>query len=100
MERVMIKLKRLQRLIERGLLAEEELVRVLRESENSNACPEEVLIKNGVPRHEVLLSLAGYYKCPFVEYDESVVLSRLLMKRLDMEELKSLLWVLEGRYGG
>ena len=93
MERVMIKRKRLQRLIERGVLAEEELDRVLRESENSNAWPEEVLIKNNVPRHEVLLSLAGYYGCPFVEYDEGVVLSRPLMKRLDMEELKRLLWV-------
>ena len=89
----MIKRKRLQRLIDRGVLAEEELNRVLRESERSGVRPEEVLINKGVPRHEVLLSLAGYYGCPFVEYDESVVLSRQLMKRLDMEGLKRLLWV-------
>lgn len=93
MERVMIKRNRLRRLIDRRLLAEEELDRVLRETENSDAWPEEVLIKKGVPRHEVLLSLAGYYGCPFVEYDEGVVLSRPLMKRLDMEGLKRLLWV-------
>ena len=93
MEQGMIKLKRLQRLIDRGVLAEEELDRVLRESEKSGTWPEEVLIKKGVPRHEVLLSLAGYYECPFVEYDEGVVLSRPLMKRVDMEELKRLLWV-------
>ena len=94
MERAMIKRHRLQRLLDRGVLAEEELDRVLRESDNSDDFwPEEVLIKNGVPRHEVLLSLAGYYECPFVEYDEGIVLSRPLMKRIDMEELKSLLWV-------
>ena len=93
MELVMIKRKRLQRLIDRGVLAEEQLDRVLRESENSEAWPEEVLIINGVAKHEVLFSLAGYYECPFVEYDEGVVLSRPLLKRLDMEELKRLLWV-------
>ena len=93
MERVMIKQKRLRRLIDRGVLAEEELNRILKESENSDACPEEVLIKNGVPRHEVLLSLAGYHECPFVEYDEGVLLSRPLMNRVNMEELKRLLWV-------
>ena len=89
----MNKRKRLQRLIDRGVLTGEELDRVLRESEDSGAWPEEVLIKKGVPRHELLFSLAGYYGCPFVEYDEGVVLSRPLMKRIDMEELKSLLWV-------
>ncbi len=89
----MIKRKRLQRLIDRGALAEAELDSVLRESENSGDWPEEVLIKNSVPRHEVLLSLAGYYECPFVEYDEGIVLSRPLLKRIDMERLKRLLWV-------
>jgi len=59
------------------VLAEEELDRVLRESEKSGAWPEDALIKIGVPRHEVLLSLAGYYECPFVEYEEGVVLSDL-----------------------
>lgn len=96
MERGMIKRHRLQRLIDRGVLAEGELDRLLRESGNScdtDSWPEEVLIKNGVAKHEVLFSLAGFYECPFVEYGESVVLSRPLMKRLDMEELKSLLWV-------
>jgi uncharacterized membrane protein YidH (DUF202 family) len=89
----MIKRHRLQRLIDRGVLAEGELDRVLRESEKSGGWPEEVLIKKGVPRHELLLSLAGYYECPFIEYDEGVVLSRPLMKRIDMEELKKSLWV-------
>jgi len=67
MERIILKRKRLQRLIDRGVLAEEELDRILRESENSgytDSWTEEVLIKKGVPRHEVLLSLAGYYGCP------------------------------------
>jgi len=40
----MNKRKRLQRLIDRGVLTGEELDRVLRESEDSGAWPEEVLI--------------------------------------------------------
>lgn len=93
MERVMIKRKRLQRLIDRGVITKGELDQAFAESEHSASSPEEILIKKGVPRHEVLFSLAGYYECPFVEYDEGIVLSRPLMKRIDMEELKSLLWV-------
>jgi hypothetical protein len=41
MERIILKRKRLQRLIDRGVLAEEELDRVLGGSENSYACPKE-----------------------------------------------------------
>jgi len=88
-----MKKKRLQRLIDRGVLTGEELDRVLSEAEKAGTCPEEILIEKRVPRHEVLLSLADYHECPFVEYDEGVVLSRPLMKRVNMEELKKLLWV-------
>ena len=88
-----MKKKRLQRLIDRGVVTEEELDRTLRDSENSGACPEELLISSGVPRHEVLFSLSGFHECPFVEYDEGIILSRPLMSMIDMEELKKLLWV-------
>ncbi|RPI37735.1 MAG: hypothetical protein EHM54_02395 [Nitrospiraceae bacterium] len=88
-----MKKQRLQRLIGRGVATEAELAGVIRESENTGDYPEEILLENGVPRYEVLLSLAGYHNCPFVEYDESVILSRSLLEKVDMEELKRLLWV-------
>jgi uncharacterized membrane protein YidH (DUF202 family) len=88
-----IKKERLQRLIGRGVVTEAELARIIRESENTGNYPEEILIESGVPRYEVLLSLAGYHDCPFVEYDEGVILSRSLIEKVDMEELKGLLWV-------
>ena len=85
--------KRLQRLIDRGVITKEELDQAFVESDYSASSPEEILIEKGVPRHEVLFSLAGYHECPFVEYNEGIVLSRPLMKRIDMEELKRSLWV-------
>jgi uncharacterized membrane protein YidH (DUF202 family) len=88
-----MKKERLRRLIDRRIITEEALDRTIRESEGAGAFPEELLISSGVPRHEVLFSLAGYHECPFVEYDEGIILSRPLMSRIDMEELKRLLWV-------
>src|SRR5512135_1198795 len=85
--------KRLQRLIDREVMTAEELDSAIVEARNAGQSPEEFLISRGVPRHEVLLALAAHYDCAFVEYDESVVIARAVMARVDMEELKSLLWV-------
>ncbi|MDH4230981.1 MAG: hypothetical protein OEW04_03010 [Nitrospirota bacterium] len=84
---------RLRRLTGRGLITERELKNIVSEAENSGTYPEEILLENGVPGYEVLLSLAGYHDCPFVEFDESVLLSRSLIEKVDMEELKRRLWV-------
>ena len=61
-----MKKKRLQRLIGRRIITKKELDRALSEAENAGTCPEEILIENGIPRHELLLSLAGNYECPLL----------------------------------
>ena len=54
--------KRLQRLIDRRVITAGEFDSAIVEARNTGRSPEEVLISRGVPRHEVLLSLAGHYE--------------------------------------
>jgi len=84
--------RKFQRLIERKLATPEELEAVSRVSEDSGRYPEELLMEKGVPKHEILLSLSEYFGYPFVEYDENVVASYFVTKRLDMELQKRALW--------
>ena len=81
-----------ERLVSRGLLTREELGEIIKESGDSGKYPEELLIGRGIPRHEVLFCLSEFYGYPFVEYDEEVMASYLLTRRLDMEKLKQALW--------
>ncbi len=83
---------RFERLVSRNLLAREELERILRESEDSGDYPEEMLMKRGIPKHELLFCLSEYYNHPFIEYDENVAASYFVTKRLDMERQKNVLW--------
>lgn len=81
-----------ERLIKRNLLTREELYRVIKESKDSGKYSEELLMERGIPKHEILFSLSGYYGYPFTEYDENVAASYLITKRLDMEKQKRALW--------
>ncbi len=81
------------RLISRWLLTEAELDRFIKESKSSNTPLENVLLVHGVPKHEILLSLASFYGYPFVEYDESVIVSQHITRRMNMEALKQELWL-------
>ncbi len=47
----------------------------------------------GVPKHEILLCLSEYYNAPFAEYDEGVIVSQQIIRRMDMERLKRVLWL-------
>ena len=71
------------RLIKRGTLSQAELEKLVRESTEANIPLEELLLQQGVPKHEILFSLSEYYGLPFVEYDESVAASYFLVLRLD-----------------
>ncbi len=53
---------------------------------------EDLLLSDGVPKHEILFCLAARYHAPFVEFDESVIASYFLVLRLDMPHLKKGLW--------
>ncbi len=80
------------RLVNRNLLTREELDQTLRVSEDSGDYPEEILVRRGIPKHEVLFCLSEYYGHPFIEYDENVAASYFVTRRLDMERQKSALW--------
>jgi len=84
--------KKFERLIKRGILTEGELSEGLRESLASGRYPEIWFLEKGVPKHEILFCLAEFYNCSFVEYDESVMASFFLTRRLSMEKLKRNLW--------
>lgn len=45
------------------------------------------------PKHEILARLSGRYRCPAVEYDEDLTVPRDLLRRLDLDTLRSELWM-------
>ncbi len=81
-----------ERLVERKFLSRDRLEELGRTA-TSEVPLEELLLSEGVPKHEVLFCLAGPLGLPFVEFDESVIASYFLTLRLDMEHLKRRLWV-------
>jgi len=81
-----------QRLVDKDLLTEGELSDILAQSQSSGKYPEELLLGRGIARHDVLFCLSGYYDCPFVEYDEEVLAPYLLVKKLDLDHQKQMLW--------
>src|ERR1700690_1795427 len=85
--------KKFERLVKRGVLSENELDRLIREAELSRTSLEELLGTGGIPKHEILLCLSEYYNAPFVEYDEGVIVSQQIMRRIDMERLKRVQWL-------
>lgn len=85
--------EKFNRLVKRGFISGRELANLLSESEASNIHPEDALIQRGVPRHEVLFCLSEYYGNPFVEYDEGIIISQQIIRRMDMERLKKALWM-------
>lgn len=82
-----------ERLIKRALISKGALGEIIEEAEVSGKYPEELLMRKGISKHEILFCLAEYYGLPFVEYDESVTVSLNITRRLDMERLKNRLWM-------
>jgi len=85
--------RKFRRLVQRGLITEAGLDLAFGESGSSGTAIEDVLIKRGVSRHEVLLSLSEFHGLPFVEYDEEIVVSQAVTRGLDLQRLKSALWI-------
>ena len=81
------------RLVRRGALSAQDLESEVRDAEKSSLPLEELLLQRGVPRHEILFCLKEFYGVPFVEYDESVIISQQITRRMDMERLKRALWL-------
>ncbi len=84
--------KAFERLIKRGLLTEDEFREFIGKWRLSGKLPEELLREKGIPKHEMLFCLSGYFRYPFIEYDEGVVVGRAILQGLDTERLKAALW--------
>lgn len=85
--------KKFERLVRRGFLTEENLKLAIEESEAAGNPIENLLLDKGIPRHEMLFCLSGYYNLPFTEYDEDMSISRNVMEKLDKEGIGNALWV-------
>ena len=84
--------RKFERLIKREILTENELAECIARSVASGKHPEDWLIENGVPKHEILFCLSEFYGFPFIEYSESVMASYFITMRLNMDKLKRCLW--------
>lgn len=83
----------LARLVKRRILTGEQLNEILRQgSAGSGEALEKLLGERGIPKHELLHCLSEARDLPFIEYDESVIVSQQILKRIDAERLKHALW--------
>jgi len=56
-------------------------------------CPEDTHIGTGVPKDQILSRLEEQLGCPVVEYDEQLTAPQSIVRRMDVERLKSELWM-------
>lgn len=85
--------KRFERLITKKIISPEELENLARQSQDGGGFLEELLIRRGVPKHEILFCLSAHYGCPFLEYEEGTVISQKILRNLDVTRLLKSLWV-------
>ena len=57
-----------KRLLRRGILSEDELSSIERESLAAGTAVEELMIRQGIPKHENLFCVSQHYGLPFVEF--------------------------------
>lgn len=85
--------RKFERLVRRRLLTSEQLGKAIFESEASKRYIEEILLKKGIPKHDILFCLSEFYNCLFVEYDEGITASRNVLRLVDPTVLKAGLWM-------
>jgi uncharacterized membrane protein YidH (DUF202 family) len=84
--------KKFNRLLRKKIISEGELETLTRQSASSGIALEELLLRKGVAKHEILFCLSEIYGLPFVEFDEGIVASYFLVLGLDLEHQKKALW--------
>ncbi len=89
-----------KRLQKNGSIDKNGLEAALKLSEESGRPLEQILLERGVPKCEALVSLSEHYGCPYIEYDEDLMVSWKIMRRVDAEELKQKLWMPISIQGG
>ncbi|MGO9378737.1 MAG: DUF202 domain-containing protein [Dissulfurispiraceae bacterium] len=85
--------EKFSRLIKHGFLSEKELLDIVAESSAAGKYPEDCLLAKGIPKHEILFCLTEYYGYPFVEYDEDIMVSSKIVRMMDLERMKKVLWI-------
>ena len=83
---------KLNGLASRKILTEEKLYEIIKESIHCGCHAEEMLMAEGVPKHEILRCISDYHGLPFSEYDERTVPAAELLRLVDLEKLKQSLW--------
>ena len=81
------------RLIKQGFLSESELLDIIAESTATGKYSEDLLLSKGIPKHEILFCLTEYYGYPFMEYDEDTMVSSKILRMMDLERMKKVLWI-------
>lgn len=85
--------EKFSRLIKQGFLSEKDLLDITAAATAAGKYPEDLLLSKGVPKHEILFCLTGYYSVPFAEYDEDIIVSSKIVRMMDLERMKKALWV-------
>lgn len=84
---------RFGRLVETGLLTEEQLVQAYDASMARGVDLERTLLREfGIPRPALLEALSEHYDCPYVEYDERLPVPTELFSGLNSDVLSRSLW--------
>lgn len=65
---------------------------IIDEANAGGSYVEELLIRKGIPKHEILQCLSGYYGLPAAEYDETISPDPDIFPSIDPENLKRRLW--------
>jgi len=79
-------------LIEKRLLDEPTLEKLIRKSIAESIFLEDLLLALGVPKYEILSCLSNYYDLPTIEYDDLLLLDESYLSKLDLEKCKKNLY--------
>jgi type II secretory ATPase GspE/PulE/Tfp pilus assembly ATPase PilB-like protein len=85
---------RFNSLISQGLVSEEELKKAMTLSREMAKDVEKVLIEDfGIKKTDLGASIAQFYGCRFIEFNDRLIISRDLLKGLNIAYLKRAYWV-------
>ena len=79
-------------LVDKGMITADVLSGIVGRVDGSGRAMEEILLSQGIPKHELQRSISTYYGLPFREYDETLMSQDEILQQVDLEELKRELW--------
>lgn len=85
---------RYNQLVQQGFLRQEELAIALSEAARKRLDVATCLMdRYRIPKSAIGAALAEFYRCPFLDYDEQIVVERDLLKNLSFDYLRTNHWV-------